>query len=224
MGKRLVQPLQAQSRLLGTSSRTEQLASSCSILLQTSESIFEQTKMTPQRLGMPLRQSLSSKWLAVTLSPMTSSLALENTLRSPCFKSRISIALLSTLLHSMTSSLAFYIIPGIAHWSWQRQGQGCFSDQGNQSTTSLGCCSYPTCWLSTLCIIIHLSMSPKLTLLILWQARPLPMQVLFAVACQKVLQIKQEQGQEAGPGPGCKFITEWIPGDSQVSRKCKSPF
>ena len=61
-------------------------------------------------------------------------------------------------------------------------------------------------------------------MLILWQARPLPIQVLFTAARQKILQVKQEQGQELGPGPGCKFITNWIPGGSQASRKCKSLF
>ena len=34
------------------------------------------------------------------------------------------------------------------------------------------------------------------------------MQVLFTAARQKVLQVKQEQGQEAGPGPGCKFVAQ----------------
>ena len=134
-----------------------------------------------------------------------------------------------THLHGHDSStwaqiLTFHIIPCPAHRSRQRQGQGCFLDWGNQSMTLFRCCSYPTCWLSTLSIITHLSMSPKLTLLILWQARPLRMQLLFTVTHQKVLQVKQEQGQEAGPGPGCKFVTYWIPGGTQVSRKYKSLF
>ena len=40
------------------------------------------------------------------------------------------------------------------------------------------------------------------------------MQVLLVTALKEVLQIEQAQGQEAGPGPGYKFVTHWILGGS----------
>ena len=106
----------------------------------------------------------------------------------------------------------------------QKANKGCFPDRGNQSTTSLGCSPYPYHRLSTICIIIHLSISPKLTMLLLWPARPLSMQVLFTAIHQKVLEVEQEQRQEVGPGPDCKFLANWIPEGCQASRKCKSLF
>ena len=135
MARNLAPPLQAQSRLLGTSSRTEQLASWCSTLPQTSESTSKQTRTIPQRLGLHWRRSSSSRRPAAALWHMTSSLAFKNALkspflpwllelRSPCSESRISTALLLILLHLTMSSLAWpwfeHLGPNtcISHHSW----------------------------------------------------------------------------------------------------------
>ena len=118
MARSLTLPLQAQIRLLRTSSRTEQLASSCSTLCLTKEFTSKQTRMAPQRLGLHWRRFSSSRRPAAILWHITSSSAFKNTLRSPClhwllelrspcFESRISAAHLSTLLPLMMNSLAW---------------------------------------------------------------------------------------------------------------------
>ena len=61
----------------GTSSRIGQLASWCSTFHLTRESTSEQTRMTPQRLGVHWKRSLSSRRWTATLWHMTSSSAFE---------------------------------------------------------------------------------------------------------------------------------------------------
>ena len=85
MGKRLAPPLLAQSRVLGTSSRTEQLASSCSTLPQTRVHIRadqdDPTKAWSALKKVFVQQKASSRFVAYDVKQLEST-QLESTVRN----------------------------------------------------------------------------------------------------------------------------------------------